>query len=75
MSDMVIPAFVVVGLFVLLICGAFAADRAACHAQWENAGMSEVRWKLVGGCMVKLPDGRWLPADRIREIDIPKEPK
>ena len=41
-----------------------------CHAKWDRAGMSDVEWGIIQGCMVKLPDGRWLPAERLREMDL-----
>jgi hypothetical protein len=45
---------------------------SACHAKWDRANMVSVEWGPIQGCMVKLPDGRWLPEERIREFDIPK---
>jgi hypothetical protein len=43
-----------------------------CHRQWDAAGMSEVSWGVLQGCMLKMPDGRWIPAERVREIDLPR---
>jgi hypothetical protein len=71
-------ALVVVMLFVL----AFAAliglgmffDNWSCKSKWERSGMAAVTWGPVQGCLVKLPDGRWLPEERIREIDVPRKP-
>lgn len=47
----------------------------SCHSQWARSGMIDISWGPVQGCLVKLPDGRWLPEDRIREIDIPRPEK
>lgn len=49
--------------------------RVACHSKWDHAGMSAISYGPIKGCMVQLPDGRWLPEINIREIDIPKPEK
>lgn len=43
-----------------------------CHAKWDKAGMAAVEWGPMQGCMLKQPDGRWLPAERMREIEMPR---
>jgi hypothetical protein len=55
---------------LLIIYAIFAA--MSCHSKWGRAGMADVSWGPIQGCMVKMPDGRWLPEERIREIDLPK---
>ena len=43
-------------------------DRWACHSRWERSGMG-YDWGLIQGCLVKMPNGAWIPEDRYREID------
>ena len=44
-----------------------------CYEKWTRAGMDDVSWGFFKGCMLKLPDGRWLPAERVREIELPRK--
>jgi prepilin-type N-terminal cleavage/methylation domain-containing protein len=43
-----------------------------CSAQWERSGMKS-EWGLFTGCLVEVEPGRWLPSERIREIDLPRK--
>lgn len=52
---------------ILAIAGAISAFQ--CGAQWSGSGMTS-KWGIGSGCRVQVPDGRWLPADRVREIEI-----
>lgn len=42
---------------------------ASCGSRWEYSGL-KTSWGPIKGCLVQMPDGRWLPDDRVREIDI-----
>lgn len=51
------------------------ANFFSCTSKWKLSGMKS-SYGPMQGCLVQLPDGRWLPEERIREIDIkPKETK
>lgn len=71
-SDGQMMAMFVAASVALVVIG-FVLDAWACHSKWERSGMAGVSYGPIQGCLVKMPDGRWLPAERIREIDIPKE--
>lgn len=62
-------------LFLLAVPIWMIFSSIECHSKWGRAGMTDVAWGPMQGCLVKLPDGRWMPEDRIREVDIPKEPQ
>jgi hypothetical protein len=62
-----------IGFCVLLFGIGAIFKNWSCKSKWEHAGMAGVTWGPVQGCLVKLPDGRWLPEERIREINIPKK--
>lgn len=64
-------AMLVLGLVALLIIfGVFFALAAlSCKARWEGSGLQS-SWGPVKGCLVRLPDGRWIPDDRVRDIEI-----
>ena len=61
-------------LVVILVfgLGSCAYSSVSCESRWEHSNMAST-WGPIKGCLVKLPDGRWLPEDRVREIDIPKQ--
>jgi hypothetical protein len=68
---------IAIGIFIVLVISlltglAMIMENWSCKSKWEHAGMAGITWGPVQGCLVKLPDGRWLPEERIREIDIPK---
>jgi len=44
----------------------------SCHSRWGGSNM-DVSWGPIQGCKVKLPDGRWLPEDRVREVELPRK--
>lgn len=66
-GDAELTASVIV-LVVCLVGWAIIAS-ASCSSRWARSGMP-TSWGPVQGCLVKLPDGRWLPDERIREVDI-----
>ena len=72
-----VVSIVGVGVLITAVCLAIGwwISWAKCHSQWEHSGMTAISWGPIQGCLVKLPDGRWLPADRIREIDISRAEK
>jgi hypothetical protein len=69
-AELVLYAIILGGC--LVIWGFFA--NWECKSKWDRSGMRGVAWGPVQGCLINLPDGRWLPEERIREIDIPKAP-
>lgn len=60
---------VIVGLI------SWAAAAISCSSKWEDSGLMS-KYSIFAGCRVQMPDGRWLPAERVREIEItPKAEK
>lgn len=57
-------------LFVIFVGVAFLS-RATCYSRWERSGMP-ASWGVIQGCIVEVEKGRWLPEDRVREIEIPR---
>lgn len=60
-------------IFFLMLGVVSCVDRATCHASWAKSGFA-TSWGPFQGCLVQLPDGRWIPENRVREID-PKDTK
>lgn len=54
---------------LVIFCAAWAISAAQCGSKWEGSGLKS-DYGLIAGCRVKLPDGRWLPEERVREIEI-----
>lgn len=62
------------GLVVLAVTlGPLVAVTAvSCSSRWDGSGLA-TSWGPLQGCKVKLPDGRWMPEDRVREIEVKPE--
>lgn len=44
-----------------------------CSSRWAKSDM-QTSWGPVQGCLVKTPGGRWVPDDRVRDVDLePRE--
>lgn len=45
-----------------------------CSSRWADSGLKS-SWGPVEGCLVKTPSGRWVPDDRVRDVDLePRKP-
>lgn len=69
------PVFVFISVVcAVLIGGALWLSSASCSAAWSKSGMA-TSWGPIQGCLVQTPSGRWVPAERVREIDLePRKP-
>ena len=61
-----VPALVIAGVSVILWV-IFAS--LSCSSRWADSGLKS-SWGPVKGCLVKTPAGRWIPDDRVREVDL-----
>jgi len=59
---------ILLAMAVLIVLGALALGSAKCRTSWALSGL-RADWGPVQGCVVQLPDGRWLPASAIRDVD------
>lgn len=50
----------------LIWLGALLGE-SKCERQWEGSRM-EAKYRVLQGCLIKLPDGRWIPAANYREL-------
>lgn len=41
----------------------------SCTSRWSASGMP-TSWGPVQGCLVRTPAGRWVPEDRVSDIDL-----
>lgn len=68
--------FWIIFISIALIAGGVVVSiwlsSLSCYSRWERAGMADVSYGPIQGCLVKMPDGRWLPSDRVREMDLPR---
>jgi len=67
------------GFFLLIAAGCIfggvlGLDKASCTGKWEESGFA-TKWGPVKGCIVQVPNGKWLPEDVIREMDLREIPK
>lgn len=68
-----ILGFGLIALVLGCICGLiFMYESYKCGAGWSRSGM-DTDWGPVQGCLVQVSEHRWIPSDRVREVDLPKE--
>lgn len=60
--------FAIVMTILIFVISALL-DRSSCHGQWERSGL-KVNWGPIKGCLVQMPDGRWLPTSAVRDVDV-----
>jgi len=65
--------------FGLIALAAFLAVAAIvssvqCSSRWGHSGL-ETSWGPIQGCLVKIENGRWIPDDRVREVDLSPKAK
>ena len=65
--EFVVLPMIFIGIFALCF---IIFSRYGCYAKWERAEMSGISWGPIQGCMVQLPDGRWVPEERVRVIEV-----
>ena len=53
---------------ILCIVVVFALGSCSCSTKATKQGM-ECSWGPIQGCMVKMPDGKWMDYDRLRYLD------
>lgn len=65
-----------VGLVVLLLLVLafilslpFLADWWKCSSRWSTSGVQS-SYGPIQGCLVEVKPGRWVPDDRVREVDL-----
>ena len=66
-GDAEVMATLILGAIGLVIYAVIAAW--SCSSRWAQSGVS-TSWGPIQGCLVRMPSGRWVPDDRVRDIDI-----
>lgn len=56
-------------LMVIVVAISWFFKSWSCSSKWEYSGM-QTSWGPVKGCLVQTPNGYWIPAERIREVDL-----
>lgn len=55
------------GFTAILYVGLVKLSDASCSAMWEGSGV-ESKYTVLSGCLIKLNDGAWIPAENYREL-------
>ncbi len=50
-----------------LFAGTVIFGSIACDAKWETSGF-KTSYGPIKGCLIQLPDGRWIPSENYREL-------
>ena len=59
--------FMVVGFIILMAIG-HVWGKVQCYSRWSDSGMT-VDHAVFSGCRLEVEEGKWIPADRFREVD------
>ena len=60
---------ILVGSVAVPLIGTLIVSKLHCESQWAQSGLA-VQWGPLKGCVVQMPSGRWIPAERVRDIDL-----
>lgn len=65
-----LATLIVGGLMIAaLILIGWPINAYQCRVRWEGSGLESRYQFLAGGCFVKTAAGRWIPSDRVREVN------
>ena len=66
-GDAEVMASLILGAIGLVLWMVFSAW--SCGSRWGKSDM-RTSWGPVQGCLVQTPSGRWVPDDRVRDVDL-----
>lgn len=66
-DDLFSSLFYFVIITLVLFAGTVIFNSIACDAKWETSGF-KTTYGPIKGCLIRLPDGRWIPEENYREI-------
>ena len=55
--------------WVVTFCAYMLFASWSCSSRWADSGLKS-SWGPVKGCLVKTSSGRWVPDDRVRDVDL-----
>lgn len=67
--DLLLGLVAIAFVFAVAVCVDWVAGSVSCGSRWGDSGLRS-KYSPLSGCLVRLSDGRWLPEDRVREIDV-----
>lgn len=56
-------------LAIIAVAVGLLFSAAICGGRWNKSG-ARTSWGPVQGCLVQTRDGRWVPEDVVREVDL-----
>jgi len=66
MREVIMPLLTIALVLLLSLIVADVVGKTACEQRWQHQGSY---WGFFTGCMVKTPDGTFLPESNYRIID------
>lgn len=62
--------FLTLAIAILLgLAAGLAHGHVKCQSKWARSGL-HAEFGVFQGCLVRLPDGRWIPQENVRETDL-----
>lgn len=54
-------------IFFVLFAGMVVIGTISCESKWAASGF-KTSYGPIQGCLIQLPDGRWIPSENYREL-------
>ena len=55
----------IIALFCICIFASNKFAESSCYAAWNKSEM-KVDYSMMGGCLIQLPNGKWIPTDALK---------
>lgn len=65
MKEFLVVFCVIFGTLIFIGAGTNKFSEIACHNQWGRSGM-KVDYSFAGGCLIELPNGKWIPTKAMK---------
>ena len=67
--ELLVSIVVLAVLLALVVLIGWPINAYQCRVRWEGSGLESRYQFMAGGCFVKTAAGRWIPSDRVREVN------
>lgn len=65
--------FVYALMLAVVLIGGWMWEDMSCSSRWGRSGL-DTSYGPIQGCLVQVPDGRWVPSDNVRGVDLGDKP-
>lgn len=73
MKGITVIEMVLIVAVVGILAAIFITPPFMCKAKWEQSGMAS-DFGYLKGCLVEVEPGRWIPSNRVRDLEVRVKP-